>query len=117
MQPPFACAVAFGVLLLFVLVIQDLVLPGWAELAAVMVLVAAFAWWVTPLAAVLIAGLAFLDLDGFLVNDDGQLSWHGYADVGRIVVLLAAALTVVLLRNAQLRRRYLADLRKGIGHG
>jgi hypothetical protein len=51
-------------------------------------------------AAVFIAGLAWLVVDGFLVDQYGQLSWHGPADLVRLVVLVATAgLGVVLGRS------------------
>ncbi|WP_157546810.1 hypothetical protein [Hamadaea tsunoensis] len=40
--------------------------------------------------AIAVAGIGFLVFDGFLVNQLGVLSWHGWADAGRIAALGAA---------------------------
>jgi hypothetical protein len=38
-----------------------------------------------------VTGLAALIFNGFLVNQLGELSWHGVADARRLVVLVVAA--------------------------
>jgi hypothetical protein len=60
-------------------------------------------------AAIGVAVIGFLIFDGFLVNQLGELSWHGRADTNRVVAL---TLAVVLGRvaaggyRAVRRRRY-----------
>jgi hypothetical protein len=46
---------------------------------------------VDPLAVVLVGVIAFGVFDGFLVNQLGELAWHGAADVSRLWVLMATA--------------------------
>jgi hypothetical protein len=40
----------------------------------------------------IVAGIGFLIFDGFLVNQLGELSWHGWADAVRVGALGAAAI-------------------------
>jgi K+-sensing histidine kinase KdpD len=44
-----------------------------------------------PRAALAAAGIGWLVLNGFLLNQYGELHWSGWADFFRIVVLLTAA--------------------------
>jgi hypothetical protein len=86
--------------------------PG-ARLAVFAAAVAGFAALAAdlrPVAAV--TGLAALVFNGFLVNRLGELSWHGVADLGRLIVLVAAAAAGVaagggyrVLRRARLWRQ------------
>jgi hypothetical protein len=46
---------------------------------------------VDPLAVLMVGVLGFGVFDGFLVNQLGELTWHGAADVARLWVLAAAA--------------------------
>jgi hypothetical protein len=39
-----------------------------------------------------VAGIGFLVFNGFLVNQLGELSWHGWADAARIAALGAATI-------------------------
>jgi MFS family permease len=45
--------------------------------------------WTAPLVT---AGIGFLVFDGFLVNQLGELSWHGSSDGVRLAVLAAAVI-------------------------
>jgi hypothetical protein len=56
---------------------------------AVFAFTAATVVWTAPLA---VAGIGFLVFNGFLVNQLGELSWHGSADVIRLAVLGAAVI-------------------------
>ena len=50
-----------------------------------------------------IAGIGFLVFDGFLVNQLGELSWHGWADATRVVTLGAADMISVVVRSSLLQ--------------
>jgi hypothetical protein len=71
--PPSAGDVRLGVL--------ALALAGFAALT------------VDPRAVAAVGVLAFLVLDGFLVNQLGELSWHGQADQTRLLILAGAGRT------------------------
>ncbi|NUU22748.1 MAG: hypothetical protein HOV68_14725 [Streptomycetaceae bacterium] len=60
--------------------------------------------------AVVTAVLCWFFVDGFVIGRTGHLQWHGSADIGRIGVLLGAALgghlaAVAIRRTARQRRR------------
>jgi hypothetical protein len=57
------------------------------------------AWWSRPATALGLAALAFLTLDGFVVEHLGLLVWHGSSDVLRLALLVAVALGVSWERN------------------
>lgn len=65
---------------------------------------------VTAVAAAATGVLAFLVVDGFLVNSLGELSWHGGADGWRLLTLAAAVvagfLTGVVYRAVLRRLRW-----------
>ena len=84
--------------------------PGITARLAVLALgVGAFAASVgDPVAVAVTAGVAFLLLDGFVVDHAGELAWHGDADLVRLEVLVSAALaglTARALREYGRRRR------------
>jgi K+-sensing histidine kinase KdpD len=62
--------------------------------AAFAVAVAALAWWAAPAVALSLGAMAFLFVDGFVLNRGGTLSWNGGDDVLRLATLLAIALFV-----------------------
>ena len=79
---------------------------GW-RLVAVAAAVGLFvAWTDDGLAAAFIVGLAWLVVNGFLVDRYGQLSWHGWVDLLRLLVLVAAAGVGIVLGRS---RRITAD--------
>jgi hypothetical protein len=55
---------------------------------------------VDPLAVLLVGVLGFAVVDGFLINRLGELTWHGAADVSRLWVLLAAAVSGLVVGAA-----------------
>ncbi|GGM90902.1 hypothetical protein ACFFX1_13425 [Dactylosporangium sucinum] len=60
------------------------------------------------------AAIAWTVLNGFLVNELGELTWHGPADVARLGVLLGAAVLswlAVLVRRVLRHRREVVRLR------
>lgn len=67
--------------------------------------VVVLAWWVRPWAALAAPALAWLFLNGFLVNRNGELRWHGAADTARLALLTGAAFIVTVVRSVQLLRR------------
>ncbi len=51
-------------------------------------------------AAAFTAGFAWLCLNGFLIDRFAVLRWHGWVDAERLLILMAVAALVVLLRAA-----------------
>jgi K+-sensing histidine kinase KdpD len=105
----YGLAIAYGALLVLIAVLSalraHLGLP--AQTTVVVAGVAVLAWWVRPWAALGAAGLGWLFLNGFLVNRQGDLRWHGRDDTVRIVLLAGVAVAVSAARSVQLaRQRY-----------
>jgi K+-sensing histidine kinase KdpD len=72
------------------------------------VAVAALAWWAAPGVALSLAAMAFLFVNGFVLNRVGNLSWHGSEDALRLATLLVIALFVSNSsqdHNERLRRK------------
>jgi hypothetical protein len=71
-------------------------IPGSAPVehyAPLVVVLAAFAALTVDTTAVALTGLlGFLVFDGFLVNQLGELSWHGVADRWRVLAVVVAGL-------------------------
>jgi hypothetical protein len=55
---------------------------------------------VDPRAVAAVGVLAFLVFDGFLVNQLGELSWHGQADQTRLLILAGAGTAGVAVGTA-----------------
>lgn len=73
---------------------------GAVRLGLVAACLGAFAAVSANAAAVAFVGVvAFLVFDGFLVNQLGQLSWHGPADVQRLFVFLAVSILGLVAGN------------------
>jgi MFS family permease len=51
------------------------------------------------------AGLAWLVVNGFLVDRFGELSWHGTADIYRALMLISAGVLGLLIAAMRRRRR------------
>jgi hypothetical protein len=64
---------------------------GWRLVPIALVLVALGAYTVDPAAMALVATIAYLLGIGFLVNRLGIVSWHGTADLVRILVVTASS--------------------------
>jgi len=74
----------------------------WAVLT---VTVACFALWAADaLAALIVTAVAFLLANGFMVNRQGELSWHGRDDLWRLAVLLLGALLGVAVGQVRAHR-------------
>ena len=88
--------------------------PGW-RFAVVAIAVGLFAAIsLDQIALAVVAVLAFAISDGFLENQLGQLSWHGSADLWRLLLLVMAAVWGLALGEAvrlvaKLRIRWTAD--------
>jgi hypothetical protein len=100
-SPPTGIAVALGSAVIVAAAFVSAAVPasagsaavpaGWVRLAPVALALAGFAaLTLNPAAVAAVGGLGFLVFDGFLVNQVGELSWHGPADVRRLMVLAAA---------------------------
>jgi hypothetical protein len=99
-------------------------LPATFWVVATVAAVALGSWWSRPVAALGLAGLAFLTLDGFVVGHFGVLVWHGSGDVLRLCLLMAVAAGVSWERNRVVEderldavRRQLAAERNVVAHG
>jgi hypothetical protein len=92
---PTGIAVAMGVTAMVVSALVAAAVPasaGAVRLGLVAVTLAGFAaLTVDPNAIAAVGVMAFLIFDGFLVNQLGELSWHGAADERHLLVLAAAA--------------------------
>jgi hypothetical protein len=93
-NPPTGIAVALGSAVIVLSAFVSAAVPasaGSVRLGPVAVALAGFAALTVNAAAVAaVGGLGFLVFDGFLVNQVGELSWHGPADVRRLMVLAVA---------------------------
>jgi hypothetical protein len=63
------------------------------------VLVGALSLLARPAVALLLAGCAWLDYDGFVADRNGTLTWHGTADTVRVLVLIGVALAALVVRR------------------
>jgi hypothetical protein len=116
-QAPLGISVGIGAAAVVAAAFADAVVPHrlvslrWLLLTLV---VAGFALWAADtVATVIIAGLAFVLANGFLVNHQGELSWHGQADLWRLAVLVVAAglgLALGYARSRRAARRRFVDL-------
>ena len=68
-----------------------------ARLTLICAVLAAHAWLVPDIRAALAgAGMAFLLLDGFLVNSHGELSWDGRASLAQVALLALTSLPALV---------------------
>jgi hypothetical protein len=76
---------------------------GWWRVAVIGVVVAVFAAVTADArAAGAVVVLAWLVVNGFLVDRYGQLSWHGAVDLGRLLVIAACAGLGLLLGRSRI---------------
>ena len=94
---------ALPVTLIAALVLGEI--DGWASgsvgLAAMGVVVAAIAWWCRPLGGAIVAGIAWLMFNGFVVHELGELHWHGFEELRRIAILCGIGLAASLARSVK----------------
>ena len=76
------------------------------DLGIFVAVVALASWWMAWLGAKVTAGLAFLMLNGFVLDQYAVLRWRGSADLARLVVLLGCAGAAVAARELQLRHQH-----------
>jgi hypothetical protein len=82
------------------------------DLGIFVAVVALAGWWMTWFGVLVTAGLAFLMLNGFVVDQYAVLLWHGSDDVVRISLLVGCAIVAAGARQLKLRhRRRVADTR------
>ena len=133
---PAGIQVGFGTLVVLVATIGAATLPasaGWWRVVPVAIAVLLFALFpVRAVAAASSALLGYLMVIGFLVNQYGQLSWHGAPDAIRLLVIGAAAtvgFVAGVIHRRQHRRRanwsapalarrvYTLPIREGVRRG
>jgi hypothetical protein len=73
------------------------------DLAVMSSVVAVVAWWSRPLMSLTTAIVGWLMFNGFVVNQFGELRWHGATDATRLAVLVTIALTASGARCVQIR--------------
>lgn len=78
-------------------------LPLGADLVVLTAIVAVSAWLGTPAGALAATGVGWLLLDGFLVDQQGALRWHGPPDLVRLLVLVGVAISVSSVRAAMVQ--------------
>jgi K+-sensing histidine kinase KdpD len=103
----FAAAIGFAVMLTLTAVLGQLrhvlsAATAFVVLAVAVALCASFMGWA---ALLFTAGFGWLLFNGFVVDGDGTLHWHGGSDLLRLAVLLGSAIGVAALRSMQLRGR------------
>jgi hypothetical protein len=79
--------------------------PGSVSLAVFAVALGGCALIATVPVTTLLTACAFMDYDGFVSGQHGQLSWHGRADALRLVVLVSAAAAAAACRWVRARKR------------
>jgi len=114
------CGMALGLLVFLGLaaVVAATNLDASVAFVVFAVAVAALAWWVAPVGALGIAAMAFLFIDGFVLNRGGNLTWHDRDDALRLATLLVIALLVSNSsqdRRARLRRKRIRAALAGRG--
>ncbi len=101
---PTGIAVAAGAAVVVAAAFVTSVIPasaGAVRLGLVAACLAVFAaLTVNPAAVAAVGVLAFLVFDGFLVNQLGELSWHGAADERRLFVLITVSIMGLVVGKA-----------------
>jgi len=76
-------------------------IPAAIQLAIVAIIAGIGASLVRPRASLAIAGIAWLMLNGFLVDRYGDLRWHGGADLVRLLAMVGICLAASWLGTHQ----------------
>ncbi len=103
-EVPFGINTTIGSGAMILTLLACALVPGRDGAVRLAVICAVLAWFaastsdVTAVAAVLV--VTCLVGDGFLVNHEGLLSWHGWPDVWRVAALGAAAATGLAMGRA-----------------
>jgi hypothetical protein len=104
---PFGINLGAGCAVVVVAAVIAAALPQPAQVWRVVVMAGAVilvgAVTADALATPLVAVVAFLVLDGFLVNRYGQISWHGMTDMYRLVVVMVSAGAGLAIATARRR--------------
>jgi K+-sensing histidine kinase KdpD len=102
----YGLGLAFLVLLMLTAALVTLGhLIGTATATAIVLAVLAVLGWKLRLAAATASGvIAWSLLNGFVIDQQGDLHWHGRADLLRLVLLIASSFGAGLARSV--RRRY-----------
>jgi K+-sensing histidine kinase KdpD len=80
-------------------------IPGDVAFAGFLLVVVATAWWSAPATGVVVALVGFLFVNGFALDSNGTLAWHGESDLLRLVSMVALAVTVSVLGNLRAERQ------------
>lgn len=116
-------AAAVGITFVSCLVLSAVVasglLGGTPAFGGFVVIVVIVSCWSTPVTSLALALVAFLFANGFAIDNGGTLTWHGEADLLRLLCLLALAVTASILGPLRLdraRRRGLPDAADNRAH-
>jgi hypothetical protein len=110
---PAAAGLTFVGCLLLAASVASGVVAGDVAVGAFAILVAVLSWWAAPGAAVVVALVGFLFANGFALDSEGTLSWHGEADLLLLAALVGIAVTVSVMGNG--RRLGGAEFRQSEG--
>lgn len=89
---PLVLGAAFAALLGWVGVAGAMGLPTATAVVGAVTIAVVASWWLTLPAGLASAALAFLVVDGFILDRMGDLSWNGVPDAVLLVVLVLACL-------------------------
>jgi K+-sensing histidine kinase KdpD len=79
-------------------------LSGDLAFASFVLVAVVMSWWSAPVTAAVVAFVAFLFANGFAYDTVGTLTWHGEADLLRLVCLVGVSLTVSVLGYGRTQR-------------
>jgi K+-sensing histidine kinase KdpD len=77
------------------------VLSGDVAVGSLVAVVVVLSWWAAPGSAVVMSLVGFLFDNGFAVNTQGTLSWHGESDLLRLAALLGMAVMASVMGNGR----------------
>ena len=100
-----ALGTAFAVLLVVSAVFTVAPIGTSLELITVGIVVAVLSSWSMPATAMAVGLVAFLFANGFVLGQQGSLTWDGAADVALILVLAVVALSASFSNHLRLTAR------------
>jgi hypothetical protein len=102
---PFVISLTLAALIAWVGLAGLIPLPDAVTVVGVLVVAGCASWWITAVAGLVVAGISFLVVDGFVQGEYGNLTWNGAADALLLVLLVLVCL------GASEARRELVEVR------